>query len=446
MQQKALFFLIFTLTFAQMYGYDIPKFPKLPNINIAVSGSSVSITLPNGSTISMPLTFVKEVIQNISINKTFSNSQVILNREIERVKEIYKYYGGNESEIDKEFQEELFKNLSISPNASQQEIMERIMIREKEVLEKIEKKFINASAQQYWKHRFCIMIYPTPKECIPKVFPIFLNETIKIMLPNGSIISLNKTIVIKGLGEVRLRNISKNETEIEVENETSHSFIREIKNRPVIVTITKTANATHVMITNLISGVKNEISVEKEDGVFKHVVIHTKENVSNIVVNITRIKNITLPPQMSEKLKERFQKSLIYRIATNVSNSKLMNVTITFRINQSWLDQVNSSIDKVVIARMSEKNGSSTLLPITNITSEKVGNETFYNLTAVSPGFSYFIVFPPTVPITPPSSSQLPSPEQIQAQANWALLLVAAVALIIVILTAFVIRKKSKKK
>jgi hypothetical protein len=416
----------------------LPNFPNMPsgmpNINFNISGNSISIMLPNGSTKNIPLNMAREIMQNISISfmHNISIQQMILNKQIEKIKEIYKHYGGNESTIDKELQEEVFKNISIPSNISSEkaeELMEKIMEREKEAWERVEKKFINASAHEEWKkHKVCIAIYPNLQECVPKIFPIFMNETIKMMLPNGTIISLNRTYIVKGLGEVKL----KNATEIEIENETSHSFIREIKNRPVIVTIVKTKNETHVMITNLISGVKNEIDVEKEEGVFKHFVIHTKDNVSNVVLNITRIKNLSLPPSVPSNVKQIFSKALIYRINANVSDAKLTNVTMNLTLNQSWLNQVNTSIDKILVIRISE-NGSTMVLPILHVTSEKIGNETFYHLTVASPGFSYYAILP-----------QLLSVNVLPQQAN--LITLAIVVIIIIIIVAFFAFFKKKKK
>jgi len=439
MRKGILLFLVFTLTFAQMHEYDISRFPNI-NINVAVSNNSILITLPNGSTRNIPINMAREIMQNISISfmHNISIQQMILNKQIEKIKEIYKHYGGNESIIDKELQEEIFENITIPSNISSEEaeeLMEKLMEREKEVWERVERKFINASAHEEWKrHKVCIAIYPNLKECIPRVFPIFINQTTKIMLPNGSIITLNRTIFIKDLGELRLKHTTNNETEIEIENETSHSFIREIRDRPVIVTIVKTKNETHVMVTNLISGVKNEIDVEKEEGVFKHFVIHTKDNVSNVVVNITRIKNLSLPQNVPSNVKQIFSKALIYRINANVSDSKLENVTMNLTLNQSWLNQVNTSIDKILVIRISE-NGSTMVLPILHITSEKVGNETFYHLTVASPGFSYYAIVPPLL-----SVNVLPQ------QANLMVLAIAVIAILLVVaVVAFIKKKRSKK-
>jgi len=439
MRKGILLFLVFTLTFAQMHEYDISRFPNI-NINVAVSNNSILITLPNGSTRNIPINMAREIMQNISISfmHNISIQQMILNKQIEKIKEIYKHYGGNESMIDKELQEEIFENISIPSNISSEkaeELMKKVMEREKEVWERVERKFINASAHEEWKrHKVCIAIHPNIKECIPRVFPIFINQTTKIMLPNGSIITINRTIFIQGLGELKLKNITNNETEIEIENETAHSFVREIRNRPVMITIVKTRNETHVMITNLISGVKNEIDVEKEEGVFKHFVIHTKDNVSNVVVNITRIKNLSLPQNVPSNVKQIFSKALIYRINANVSDSKLENVTMNLTLNQSWLNQVNTSIDKILVIRISE-NGSTMVLPILHITSEKVGNETFYHLTVASPGFSYYAIVPPLL-----SVNVLPQ------QANLMVLAIAVIAILLVVaVVAFIKKKRSKK-
>ena len=316
-----------------------------------------------------------------------------------------------------------------------------------------EKKFISRIAQKEWEmHTVCIMIYPNIKECIPRVFPIFLtNQThqARIMLPNGSIFTVggiivvqkmlpngsvivsnvtNRTVIIKGLGKVKMVK-----DEIEIESETSHSFIREIRGRPVIVTIVKTKNETHVMVTNLISGVKNEIDVEKEEGVFKHFVIHTKENVSNVVVNITRIKNLSLPPNAPVGVNQLLSKVLIYKINANVSDTKLKNVTISLTLNQSWLNQANTSIDKIMVIRISE-NGSSMVLPILNITSEKIGNETFYHLTVASPGFSYYAIIPPLLSVLP----------VVPQQTN--LILLVVITIVILLATLFFIKKIKEKR
>jgi len=438
MQKGILLFLVFTLTFAQMHEYHISRFPNI-NINFAVSNNSILITLPNGSTRNIPMNMAREIMRNISISfmHNISVQQMILNKQIEKIKEIYKHYGGNESIIDKELQEEIFENITIPSNISSEEaeeLMEKLMEREKEVWERVERKFINASAHEEWKrHKVCIAIYPNLKECIPRVFPIFINQTTKIMLPNGSIITLNRTIFIKDLGELRLKHTTNNETEIEIENETSHSFIREIRDRPVIVTIVKTKNETHVMVTNLISGVKNEIDVEKEEGVFKHFVIHTKDNVSNVVVNITRIKNLSLPQNVPSNVKQILSKALIYRINANVSDTKLKNVTISLTLNQSWLNQANTSIDKIMVVRISE-NGSSIALPILNITSEKVGNETFYHLTVVSPGFSYYAIIPPLLSVPP----------VVPQQVNLIVLAIGIIAIVLIIALFAFIKKRKK--
>jgi hypothetical protein len=434
MQKKTLVLLVFALAFAQMHNMPF-KLPSIADLNFTISGNSIWITLPNGTTKSIPLTIVKEIVQNISTNQAFLNisiQQLRLNKEIEKIKEVYKHYGGNEAVIDKELQEEVIKNISIPQNASYEEIARKIIEREREAWEKVERKFINASAHEEWKrHKVCIAIYPNIKECIPRVFPVFINQTTKIMLPNGSIITLNRTISIKGLGELKLRNITNNETEIEIENETSHSFVREIRNRPVIVTIVKTKNETHVMVTNLISGVKNEIDVKKEEGVFKHFVIHTKENVSNVVLNITRIKNLTLPQGVPSNVNKILSKALIYRIKANVSDLKLANVTMNLTLNQSWLNQVNTTIDKIIVIRVSE-NGSTMLLPILNITSEKIGNETFYHLIIASPGFSYYAVIP-ILSIN------------LQQQISSMLLIVAIVVFLILLAFIYFFKKRKSK-
>jgi hypothetical protein len=437
MQKKILIFLIFSIAIAQVlpFGAFRQNFPG--NVNITISHDSIIVTFPNGSTKNIPLNVAKNIIQNISISKSLNVSaeQARLNMRIEKIKELYRIYGGNDSTIDKEFQEEFLKNIPVPSNVSYETLEEEVMRREREVWGMLEKKYLYKIAQREWeRHRVCIAIYPQPKECMPVLFPVFdpYTHTLRILLPNGTIVTLNatnKTAFIRGLGELRM----KNDTYMEIENETSHSIVREIRDRPVIITIIKTKNETHVMVTNLISGVENEINVEREGGVFKHFVIHTKENVSNVVVNITRIKNISLPPTLPELTRRALAHALVYRIHANISDTKFANITMNLTLNQSWLNQVNATINKIIVMRIGE-NGSSMILPILNVTSEKVGNETFYHLTVVSPGFSYYAIVPLTVSV--------PSP----FEANLITFVGAVVVIVILALIFFRFKRKGEKK
>jgi flagellin-like hook-associated protein FlgL len=439
MQKKLLIFLIFSIAIAQLLAFGAFKQNFPGNVNITISHDVIVVTFPNRTTKSIPLNVAKNIIQNVSINKTLNilAEKARLNMRIEKVKELYRIYGENDLTIDKEFQEEFIKNLSTSlpANVSYEDQVERVMKREREVWERLERRYLYRIAQREWeKHRICIAIYPPPKECMPVLFPIFdpHTHTIQILLPNGTIITLNatnRTAFIRGLGELRI----KNDTEIEIENETSRSMVREIRNRPVIITIVKTKNETHVMVTNLISGVKNEIDVKREGGVFKHFVIHTKENVSNVVVNITRIKNVSLPPQLPELTKRALAHALLYRIHANVSDTKFANITMNLTLNQSWLNQANTTINRILVMRISE-NGSSMVLPILNVTSEKVGNETFYHLIVVSPGFSYYAIVPLTVSVPSPFEASIIG------------FFVIAVIIALAVFLLFYLKRKRRKK
>ncbi|MGB9703198.1 MAG: hypothetical protein ACPLXS_00565 [Candidatus Micrarchaeales archaeon] len=429
MFKKYLLLLFFGLLIA--FEFPMQGF-KIGNLSLQISrNNSVLVTFPNGSKKEIPQNLTIAIIRNFTKNSNIStithliflnitNQNIQINKEMEKIKEIYKHYGGNEAKIEEEYIKEL-SNISLPTNVSIEKLEEEFKEKQKEVWGRVERKFINHSSNEYWKkHRICVAIYPNLKECPPEVFPIFINQTKKLMLPNGSIISVNETIFVRGLGKI----IPK-EDEVEIENESTHSFIKEVHNRPVVVTITKTPTGVNVIVTNLISGVRNEIEVEKEENVFKHIVVHTKGNVSNVIVNITRIKNITFPP----KVPKEFSKALFYEINSNLSDSDIKNVTFTVVVNQTWLNKVNSSIGKIGVIRIN--GNTSQVLQILNVTTQKIGNETFYYLKVVSPGFSLYVV----TPLITPTSSIF----------NINSLIIAGIVFLIIAIVTIVLLKRRKK-
>jgi PGF-pre-PGF domain-containing protein len=71
-----------------------------------------------------------------------------------------------------------------------------------------------------------------------------------------------------------------------------------------------------------------------------------------------------------------------------IENEKLNNVTLEFRVNKTWLAEQNYSYDNIALYRIENETSPWQKLPTVSIEN----NTDYYYFTAVSPGFSTFVI------------------------------------------------------
>lgn len=442
------------------------------------------IVTPSGNEII--ITNIKDI--NATFSKIFSNSSMLLNKDVEeevekqmeRIKEIEKVYEnnkGNATRIREEIRNRLnasfakfisniTKNTSVL-NFSNPQVREKFKLFVMEMIKEtkeVEKKYVNETAKEFMKrHRFCIDVYPAPKECLPAIYPIFMNKTIIIRMPNGTIEQFNSSNIskmkemLRNVNFIHFNEESKNLVFI-TKNGTSMSILHIIEkgNKTVFIQINKnkTSNSTSIQITHLIGGEDNDVKVNEDENetaeanmTIEHhhlvkIKIRPKHDISNdTFINITRINLDKFAKVNNTFAKEKLLKKMImYQIHTNLNNTNIERALLTFVINQTWLNQQNATIKDVVIMRIPTESNTSQwqILKILNVTSTKVGNETYYNITAESPGFSYFVLTAAPLPTT-----GLPSLQPSLASSTTILLV--GLVLAVAIYLAVYFRNRSKK-
>ena len=114
--------------------------------------------------------------------------------------------------------------------------------------------------------------------------------------------------------------------------------------------------------------------------------VNVSQTVSNISITITKL-NSTQGADLRISLGRNGALYEAYEINTTLSNSNISNVEINFKVNKTWLANQNRTVTSVRLYRYVNNAW-------TRITTTLTGQDSqYYYFSAVSPGFSTFVVF-----------------------------------------------------
>jgi PGF-pre-PGF domain-containing protein len=140
---------------------------------------------------------------------------------------------------------------------------------------------------------------------------------------------------------------------------------------------------TETQSVKITAGSSTSFEIKNKDIDIRNITIFAKENISgNLVVS----KNDTGNMKIAFPAGNLYQAFTI--TANAISNEDLNNVTIDFRVNKTWLVEQNGTYDNVVLYRMPTNDSLWESLTTTSIREDSV----YYYFSAVSPGFSMFII------------------------------------------------------
>jgi PGF-pre-PGF domain-containing protein len=117
----------------------------------------------------------------------------------------------------------------------------------------------------------------------------------------------------------------------------------------------------------------------------QRMTIFVNKNVSNVVLNLKEgSKPEGVPPPLKDD--EGVVLKYLEISATNISNSDIVNVTMEFQVEKSWVDKNNIDSNTIFLYRYSNNTW--------NMLQTKKINETmnYYYFNSVSPGFSLFAI------------------------------------------------------
>ncbi|HTY44236.1 MAG TPA: NosD domain-containing protein [Patescibacteria group bacterium] len=142
-------------------------------------------------------------------------------------------------------------------------------------------------------------------------------------------------------------------------------------------------NSVETNTGTIISGQPSTISITNSNISLLNITVNTNTNISDAKIKIsnTGISNFLVGVPFGV-----FYQA--FYINTTLKNENLNNVTLEFRVNQTWLIQQNRSYNDVLLYRI--PNSSSSWQALTTIS---VRNDSkYYYFSALSPGFSTFVI------------------------------------------------------
>lgn len=139
-----------------------------------------------------------------------------------------------------------------------------------------------------------------------------------------------------------------------------------------------------IEISFIAAGANASISFNETDIV--SITIYVKNDVANFSINVQQFDE---PPANLTNLT-----GVSYRYmnitASNITDADLMNATIRFGVNSSWVVDESIDEDTIRLNRYSDTDGNWTVLPTTKI-NETENNASIY-FEAITPGFSLFLI------------------------------------------------------
>ncbi len=142
---------------------------------------------------------------------------------------------------------------------------------------------------------------------------------------------------------------------------------------------------TETQSVNIIAGGSASIEIRNPYIDIRNITLSAKTNISDA--------SITVSNNETGNIRLKFPTGTVYQafsISTRaISNENLNNVTIEFRVNKTWLEENNRSVDDVVLYRVPSSQEVWEALITTSIREDS----TYYYFLALSPGFSTFVVF-----------------------------------------------------
>ena len=139
-------------------------------------------------------------------------------------------------------------------------------------------------------------------------------------------------------------------------------------------------------ITTASPGSPAVVSINNPSMGLTKLTVNVSQTVSNLSITITKL-NSTQGADLRISLGRNGALYEAYEISTTLSNSNISNVEINFKVNKTWLANQNKTVTSVRLYRYVNNAW-------TRITTTLTGQDSqYYYFSAVSPGFSTFVVF-----------------------------------------------------
>lgn len=155
---------------------------------------------------------------------------------------------------------------------------------------------------------------------------------------------------------------------------------------PLSQSCTPISGSSEVPILNLgtiISGQPASVNVNNPNLDLVNIKVTTNQNVTGASLTISKQNNANLKIELPfGTIYNAFQFN-----TTGINENNLENVTIEFRVNSTWLENYNSTYNDVILYRKPNMGNWSALA-----TNSIKNDSTYYYFTALSPGFSTFII------------------------------------------------------
>jgi len=118
------------------------------------------------------------------------------------------------------------------------------------------------------------------------------------------------------------------------------------------------------------------------------IVITTTETVSNVAVKVTEVSRARLADlEIGLSTRQIYQAFNITTLGLN--NSQIANATVGFRVNITWVEQRRAAEEDMLLFRKNDTTGRWQALNTTYL----YNDSQFYYYSAVTPGFSTFIIY-----------------------------------------------------
>jgi PGF-pre-PGF domain-containing protein len=128
------------------------------------------------------------------------------------------------------------------------------------------------------------------------------------------------------------------------------------------------------------------VNVNNSNMGLTQITVNVSQTVSNVSITITKL-NSTQGAELRISLRRNGALYEAYDINATLSNQNISNVEINFKVNKTWLVNQNTTVNNVRLYRYVNNRW-------TRLTTTLMGQDSqFYYFSAISPGFSTFVVF-----------------------------------------------------
>ena len=150
----------------------------------------------------------------------------------------------------------------------------------------------------------------------------------------------------------------------------------------------KSQPSTTTPIETISAGESTTVEIANPNIEITSITITTTESVSGGSIKVTEVKNVK-----RGDLEIGVETGDIYRAfditLTNISDSQIANASVNFRVNRTWIEKGLITFLDVLMFRKNDLTGVWDVL-VTNFVSE---DSNFYYYSALTPGFSTFVIF-----------------------------------------------------